>query len=537
MKEWTPSFRSVSIKMNPELSAEMKQALIANFPPNFGKDIFTDSDGGAAPVTTGNKGDDNRKYINWGADNRLPLEIVKRAYLSPYVAPSLNHIINSIYSEGIKPYYVYYRYENGAAKREQIDYEAAGGWLRNRIRELKASGNQPKPSAYSSEPQPAVPDYAEEIAQLKADLKQWEATFAKWKAFEEANDLSYWLHEVATDLAYFWNWFPTVELPIGKKSEAWKPEIIHLRHLEACCTRKGIMNKLGQIDYCVFSREFGGQVEARSPIDDPEKYYKQIVIDALDPHTAVSQLRKNVADQSTKGLGARVTRYVIPMRIPTPGKPYYAKPTWYSIFISGIYYYLLALLNQRATRLANGVMFSYIIHLNEQYIRYEEERAGVENGTPEEKLKVYNELVNELQSWLKKNDNDGKALVAVSKNIDGKTVKWVEIEPLDRSKDDTTVKEDIAEIANVILYAMGIHPQTVGAIPGKDKVASGTEARELNTLQQLDLFAFKIHLMRPLYLIKSFNEWDDHLYFDIPVHVLTTLDKNKRGVEEMKNSE
>ena len=97
------------------------------------------------------------------------------------------------------------------------------------------------------------------------------------------------------------------------------------------------------------------------------------------------------------------------------------------------------------------------------------------------------------------------------------------------------VKEDIAEIANVMLFAMGIHPQTVGAIPGKDKMASGTEARELNTLQQLYLFGMKKMILYPLEVMKAFNELDPHLKFDIPVHILTTLDKNKQGVEEMKN--
>lgn len=239
---------------------------------------------------------------------------------------------------------------------------------------------------------------------------------------------------------------------------------------------------------------------------------------------------KNRMDES---LRSRTTRYVLPMRMPTPGKPYYAMPTWYSIFKGGMYYYLLAMLNRRATRLKNGTMFSRIIHLNESYVDYEWERQ--EAVTEEEKIAVYNQLVGELKEWLKNPDNNGTALVAMTKTIDGEVVKWVEIETVEPPKEDASVKDDIAEIANVILYAMGIHPQTVGALPGKDKVASGSEARELNTLQQLDLFAQKMMLMYPYYIVKSFNGWDEHLYWDIPLHVLTTLDKNKRGVEEMSN--
>ena len=178
-------------------------------------------------------------------------------------------------------------------------------------------------------------------------------------------------------------------------------------------------------------------------------------------------------------------------------------------------------------------MFKYIIHLDEEYVNYECNRRNATSDT--DRQKVFNELIQSISSFIKDPKNNGKTMISMSTTINGQKVKWVEIETIESPMQGSDVKEDIAEIANVMLFAMGIHPQTVGAIPGKDKVASGTEARELNTLQQLYLFPMKLLLMTPLYVIKSFNRLDQHLYFDIPVHVLTTLDKNKQGVEEMKN--
>lgn len=525
----------VEVNVGSELSPEIQSALIADFPKDFGKDIFVATDGGTQAVESNNKADQNKRFVLWGNDNRLPLEVVKRAYLSPYVAPSLNHIVNSLFASGLKPYYVYYIVENGKARREQIDYEAAGIWLKDRIRTLQSEmEGTPVNTAFGAQP-PRLPNHSEEIKQLEADYKEWERTWKKLKTFLQNNNIPKWLLEVSSDLAYFWNWYPTLDLNIGLPSAPWDPEIVGIGHLEATCTRKGVMNTFGEIPYCVYSRAFGEQDDMPVNTEDIDEYRKQRIIPALDPDYAVKQLREKVAKQQTNVLARRTTRYVLPMRMPTPGKPYYAMPTWYSIFKSGIYYYLLAMLNQRATRLKNGTMFSRIIHLNEAYVRYMCDQADA-TGDPEKELEVYNALVGQLKYWFRNPDNNGKPLVAMTKTIEGKTVKWVEVEVVEPPKGDANLKDDIAEIANVILYAMGIHPQTVGALPGKDKVASGSEARELSTLQQLDMFAQKVMLMSPFYIIKAFNKWDEKLFFDIPMHVLTTLDKNKRGVEEMANN-
>lgn len=525
----------VEVNLGNELSPEISSALIADFPKNFGKDIFATTDGGTEAVSTTNKADQNKRFVLWGSDNRLPMEVVKRAYLSPYVAPSLNHIVNSLFSAGLKPYYVYYIVVNGKTKREQIDYEAAGLWLKERIRTLRSEMNAETSNQAFLTKASSRPDHSEEIAQLEKDYKVWETTWGKLKTFLQDNNIPKWLLEVSSDLAYFWNWFPTLNLNIGLPDQDWDPEIVGIGHLEATNTRKGVMNSFGEITYCVYSRSFGDTDDRELNAESIDEYKKQRVIPALDPDYAVKQLREKVAKQKTNVLQRRTTRYVLPMRMPTPGKPYYAMPTWYSIFKSGIYYYLLAMLNQRATRLKNGTMFSRIIHLNEAYVQYMCDQADV-TGDPEKELEVYNKLVDELKNWFRNPANNGKPLLAMTKTISEKSVKWVEVEVVEPPKGDANLKDDIAEIANVILYAMGIHPQTVGALPGKDKVASGSEARELNTLQQLDMFAQKMMLMYPFYVIKAFNNWDEKLYFDIPMHVLTTLDKNKQGVEEMSNN-
>lgn len=490
-------------------------ALITDFPKDLALDFFGEET--ATPVQTSRKRDANKQYISWGSNNRMPSEIIARASGSPYVAPSLKHLIDSTFSAGLKMVYVYYTYSNGKMERNQIDYEAAGEWIKNKIKDLSTSGYQASNK--------------EEIERLKKGLKTWEETNNFLTKFQEDNNLALWLYEQASDSTYFWNWFSLLKLNIGDPNKEWDPKIVELSHLEAVYTRKGLADNYGRVNYCVYSRSFADDINNSEQAQ--QDYMQQTIIDALHPNRAAAHLREIVNKQKDFKVANRKLMYALPMSIPTPGKFYYAFPSWWSIFKSRIYNYMLAMFMRRAMLMENSTMFKYIIHLDEEYVKYECNRRNATSDT--DRQKVFNELIQSISSFIKDPKNNGKTMISMSTTINGQKVKWVEIETIESPMKGSDVKEDIAEIANVMLFAMGIHPQTVGAIPGKDKVASGTEARELNTLQQLYLFPIKLLLMTPLYVIKSFNRLDQHLYFDIPVHVLTTLDKNKQGVEEMKN--
>ena len=505
-------------------------ALVTNMPKEYpGSDIFGEEF--AQPVADKEAKEVKKQYITWGASNRLPSDIIACANSNPYIAPSLKKLIDSTFSAGIKAYYVYYNYENGQMKRYQIEYEAAGEWLENKISEREEELNKQLTGAIYDEAKKSSFKTDKRLVRLRKDLEAWERSNEEWKKFQENNNLNLWLAEQASDANYFWNWFPVLKLNVGYPDQEWKPKIVGLSHLEAVYTRKGIANKRGIVTYCVYSHAFASDINNTE--GSQEDAQKQVVIDALDPVCPVANLRDLVASQKNNKPRSRKLDYVLPMSIPTPGKYYYSFPSWWSLIKSGIYNYMMAMFARRAMTLENSTMFKYIIHLDEEYVIYECNRRKAE--TDEQKMKVFNDLISMISDFIKDPKNNGKTLISMSKTINGQKVKWVEIETIENPMKGSDVKEDIAEIANVMLFAMGIHPQTVGAIPGKDKIASGTEARELNTLQQIYLFPMKAMIMTPLYVIKAFNQWDSHLYFDIPVHVLTTLDKNKQGVEEMNN--
>lgn len=523
-----PSIRVVNLKLGHD---ENVSAMVSTFPLPGTNDQFS-SGGIAVPVNTGIKADANKKYVQWGDDNRFPNNVITRAGQSPYVAPSLKHLIDNTFSEGVKAYYVYYIYRNGKIEREQIDYAAAGEWLRGRIRELTFQQGASQSTAFVSSKTKI--DNTEEISRLQKDLKKWETTYKEWEEFQLNSNLDLWLYEQASDATYFWNWFPTLHLNIGEPDKEWSPKIKRLSFLEATCTRKGVMDRYGDINYCVYSRSFGNEDDATpTASNDPEDYMRQTIISALPQRNPGIRLQEKVVSQATNLIRNRTLDYVIPMCMPTPGRFYYSSPSWHTIFRSGIFQYMLAMFYRRAKMMENATMFKYIIHIDKFYIEYECAKQGA--TSEEAQTRVFNELTNRIEQFLQDPKNTGKTLMTIEETVNGQKVKWVEIETIESPLKGSDVKEDIEEIANVMLFACGIHPQTVGAIPGKAKVASGTEARELNLLNQLSLFAVKKFLMTPLYVTKTFNKWDEHLYFDIPVHVLTTLDKNKQGVEEMNN--
>lgn len=517
------------------IGGEVVSTMVSTF-PLVQSDPFS-SGGAAVPVNTGRIADENRKYVEWGPGNKLPTEVIMKANQSPYVAPSLKHLIDNTVSEGIKAYYVYYIYRNGKMEREQIDFEAAGEWLKQKIKELEVEESASKEStALKTSGLYKTPvDNSKEISKLNEDLKKWETTYKEWKDFQLNSNLDQWIYEQASDATYFWNWFPMLHLDVGLPDKEWNPKIRRISYLEATCTRKGVMDSFGEINYCVYSRTFGNEDDS-NPIASasPEDNIRQTVIPALSPQRPSLQLREKVDKQKNNKVRSRTLDYVLPMSVPTPGRFYYSSPSWHTIFRSGIFQYMIAMFYRRAKMMENANMFKYIIHLDQKYIEYECSLRGVQ--TDDEKKQVFKDLTSRIETFLQDPKNTGKTLMTVEETINGEKIKWVEIELIESPFKGSDVKEDIEEIANVMLFAAGIHPQTVGAIPGKAKVASGSEARELNLLNQLSLFPMKKLLMTPLYVAKYFNNWDDHLYFDIPVHVLTTLDKNKQGVEEMKSS-
>lgn len=88
--------------------------------------------------------------------------------------------------------------------------------------------------------------------------------------------------------------------------------------------------------------------------------------------------------------------------------------------------------------------------------------------------------------------------------------------------------DDTSEAANTLCFAMGVHPNLIGATPGKSQMNnSGSDKRELFTLKQSMEKPTQDIMLKPYHVILHFNGWDDKLTVTVPMLQLTTLDENK----------
>lgn len=84
----------------------------------------------------------------------------------------------------------------------------------------------------------------------------------------------------------------------------------------------------------------------------------------------------------------------------------------------------------------------------------------------------------------------------------------------------------------MICYGMNIHPNLVGATPGKSQSNnSGSDKRELFTLKQSLETAFRDMLMKFHEVVIFFNGWQDKVRPEVPIVLLTTLDKKTDAVQ------
>ena len=108
----------------------------------------------------------------------------------------------------------------------------------------------------------------------------------------------------------------------------------------------------------------------------------------------------------------------------------------------------------------------------------------------------------------------------------------VKVTVVDSGKEGGDWAEDTQEASNMLCYGTNIHPNLVGATPGKSQSNnSGSDKRELFTLKQSLETAFRDMLLKVHELIVWFNGWQDKVTPSVPIVLLTTLDKKTDAVE------
>lgn len=330
--------------------------------------------------------------------------------------------------------------------------------------------------------------------------------------FFEENDFPLFYLEQITDMAYFHNAFAEL-IP-----SATKNTIATIRHKEAAFSRWSTMNNKGKILKHYYCGKWGNSPSASdivvsNAIDE---------MNAYNDITALMPLKK---------------RMIYPVYMPSPGRPYYSLPEWYSIFESGWYDHSVAIPELKKAIMKNNLGVKFIIYISQKYFDDIFQKEGIDRTNFHAIKTRVEEEKTKFNEFLTGAVNANKSILALKDYVmSGSSAlenKWIEIEPIENKLEGGEYITDIETAANIMCYAMGVHPNLIGATPGKSSGSlSGTDKRELFLMKQALMKPLIDRSLRIVKIIKKINNWDKDITVVVPEYIFTTLDKAKSGKEE-----
>ena len=345
--------------------------------------------------------------------------------------------------------------------------------------------------------------------------------------FRMHNSMSRFFLEQITDMKYFF--FCVSAIILNKKGD----KIVGIRHKEACYCRF-TQSKNGRSEYVLYANW-------RNSVN-PDNVEVLPLLDELDPLGDL-QKRMGLDGQNGKVKSRQSTEpackervFAIVTRFPTPGCQYYPVPYYSAIFRDKWYDISRLIAIGKMAKLKNHAAIPYLVAIHNDYWRgiFKEEHITDPEKQKQRKLAEKEKI----RSFISGIENSGKLWIAgYYTTPDGKEVKMVRITRIDTSKDGGDYSDDIAESNNMQCYADNIHPNLVGATPGKSQTNnSGSDKRELFTLKQSIEKAFHDLMETVHWVVIYFNHWEEKVYIDVPLIMLTTLDENKDAKKVSNNS-
>lgn len=362
------------------------------------------------------------------------------------------------------------------------------------------------------------------VARLMRDesgkIRDWaEVTEGKEYDWFLENNVPQLTLEILTDLSYFHNAFP---LFVFDKNFTG---IKRMLHREAMFSRWGLDAK-DQIKWLLYSSKWDKSPGSIPDNADIEKSY------VIDEFAAVKDIRTQMAAKAYK-------RVCMALYLPSPGRPYYSYPNWYSVFRSGWYDNIAAIPELKKAILEHNLGIRYIIYASDKYFTYREQQAGVPADDIAKRIELKKKVVKELNDFACGAENQGKAMTVLKEMTgNGNTEeKYIHIETINDMVKEGEFLTDYETVANVISYAMGVHPSLIGAVPGKNSNSlSGSNIREIYLMKQAQMRPYIDLVLRPFSIVKQINGWDKDIAIVLPEYIFTTLDQNKSGKQESTNT-
>lgn len=330
------------------------------------------------------------------------------------------------------------------------------------------------------------------------------------------------IQEQIADLSVFGD--ANAEILIGRDGKT----VSLISHKELCYSRLSETNDNGEIEWHGYSAKWSEGT--------PDDVIVTRYLDRRQPYLDLLRRIGQEPDLNGDKADTKERRFIMSMSQPVPGRFYYNKPFWWSIFEAGWYDFACAIPEFKRALINNQMVVKWHVHID---IKFWDKLFKTKGAVSEKQKKATREeFLSQLDKFLAGAENAGKSFVSEFKydNVKGQMLEDIRITPVDNGLKGGEYISDSEEVSNIICYAMGVHPSLIGANPGKNGTISGSEARELFTIKQTMLKPIRDTLVLPLYIAKRLNGWPDDIHFAIPNLMLTTLDKNT-GTEKSIGNE
>ena len=339
------------------------------------------------------------------------------------------------------------------------------------------------------------------------------------------NQLNKQFMEQILDMKYFY--FSVTVIILNKVGN----KIVRLLSKEACFTRLEKADENGKINNIFYGNWKKSSQEERNIERIP-------LLDLSDPMGDLLVRMGIEADPNT-GVCRKPTRdrkFAILNRFPTPGFQYYPVPYWTSALRDAWYdIYMMIGIGKRA-KIRNSASPRYQVEISNEYWEQLCESEGIVDEKARKERIARGKT--EIENFILGVENAGKTWITpyYYDQAQGKEVHYVQVTPIGANiKEGGDWSDDVQEAANTLCYGTNVHPNLVGATPGKSQMNnSGSDKRELYLLKQSIETAFHDILLYPYKLLCRFNGWSD-VDVDVPFIQLTTLDQNKEKQEVTTN--
>lgn len=340
------------------------------------------------------------------------------------------------------------------------------------------------------------------------------------RSFCLRNSLHELFLEQATDMKFF---FTSITKIILCRDHS---RIVKVRHKEMCYCRFARLAGKKRFEYVLYG-------DWRDGAPDPNDIEVLPMLDFYDPLGDLMVRMGREADPMT-GEKRKAPKdgtdceFAIVCRMATPGRQVYSRPYFFSAFRDAWFdiYELIGIGKRFMIRNTSAPRLQIEVH--DDYWDIVCDNKGITDE--DERKECIKQEKQNIIDFVCGPKNAGKALIS-GYYVDptGKEHPMVRVINLNQGKKEGgDWADDMQEAANTLCFAFGVHPNLIGATPGKSQMNnSGSDKRELFTMKQALEKPFHDVMMKPYHVILHYNGWSDNVTVDVPMLMLTTLDENK----------